>query len=370
MTAKTARSQKKRPTPKPDDAAVPLIEHLHELRKRAFYCGVSVGLVGTGAYFVQQRLVNMLLWPTHGQQFIYTSVGGGISFLFKLCIYIGIAICLPLIAYHLLRYLQPLLRFESRRFIAISSIVCGILALSGMAFGYFIGLPAALHFLLHQFSSKQIHPLLTIQEYMSFVTAYMLGSALLFQIPLVLLFINRIKPLSPRRLWHYERWVILGAFVASGLMNPTPEIVSQLALAGPIIIMYQIGIIIIWRLNRGRLYSPQIRQLVEHDGEVRAIRKEAAAKSIREPVPELEPRSVAPLQLAADPFEPVASQSAPIDSAVALPMNVSVAVASEPAAVVPAPQSAPPRRPIAEQYLLPRRRYVMDIQAPMQRAIE
>jgi sec-independent protein translocase protein TatC len=287
MKTRTTKRQKKKQSPRQHDEAAPLIEHLYELRRRVFYCVVSIAVVAIAAYFVQQHLVNALLYPAHGQQFIYTSVGGGISFLFKLCSYVGVAVSLPVIAYNILGYLQPLLRLESKRFIATASIVCGLLALAGMSFGYFVGLPAALHFLLHQFTTKQIHPLLTIQEYMSFVTAYMLGSALLFQIPLFLLFINRIRPLKPRRLWHYERWVILGAFVASGLMNPTPEIVSQLALAGPIIVMYQIGIIIIWRVNAHRARSPFVQQLIDQDSEIKANRQKIATEQLlaAEPLP-------------------------------------------------------------------------------------
>lgn len=250
MKLKKAQNQRKRQSPKSEDKALPLVEHLNELRRRIIFSVASIAVVAIGAYFVQQHIVNLLLWPAHGQQFIYTNVGGGISFLFKLCMYVGLAVCMPVIVYHLLRYLQPLLESQSNRFILLACLACGIFAAAGMAFGYFIGLPAALHFLLHQFTTKQIHPLLTIQEYLSFVIAYMFGSALLFQIPLILLFINRFKPLKPSRLWHYERWVILGAFIVSGLMNPTPEIVSQLALAGPIILMYQLGILVIWYVNR------------------------------------------------------------------------------------------------------------------------
>jgi sec-independent protein translocase protein TatC len=196
------------------------------------------------------HIVSLLLKPSHGQHFIYTSPIGGIDFLFKICIYGGIILSLPVIVYNVLRFIEPVLGGSTRRFIVWQSLACALLALLGMAFGYFLGLPAALHFLLHQFTTIQIQPLVTIQSYLSFVIVYMVGSALLFQLPLLLLFINRIRPLKPRRLLHYERWVILAAFVLAGLMNPTPNILSQLLVAGPFIIMYQLGIILIALINR------------------------------------------------------------------------------------------------------------------------
>ena len=230
----------------------PFVEHLHELRRRLYYVIISVLLWGVAIYAVQQQVVDALLRPAHGQHFIYTSVGGGVDFLFRICIYGGIIVSLPVIVYNGLRFLEPLITYNSRRFIFIGSFISGVLALVGIVFGYYIGLPAALHFLLHQFTTFQIQPLVTIQSYLHFVIVYMVGSALLFQLPLFLIFINRIKPLKPKRLLHYERWVILAAFVLAGLMNPTPNILSQLLIAGPFIVMYQVAILLIAIINRAR----------------------------------------------------------------------------------------------------------------------
>ncbi|HVW22981.1 MAG TPA: twin-arginine translocase subunit TatC [Candidatus Saccharimonadales bacterium] len=230
----------------------PFVEHLHELRRRLFFCALAVLAWGSAIYSVQMHVVDLLLKPSHGQHFIYTSPIGGIDFLFKICMYGGIVLSLPVIVYNFLRFIEPVLGHSTRSFIAWQSFACALLALGGMIFGYYIGLPAALHFLLHQFTTIQIQPLVTIQSYLSFVIVYMVGSALMFQLPLLLLFINRIKPLKPSRLLHYERWVILCAFVLAGLMNPTPNMLSQLLIAGPFIIMYQVGIVLITLVNRGQ----------------------------------------------------------------------------------------------------------------------
>ncbi|HSX00175.1 MAG TPA: twin-arginine translocase subunit TatC [Patescibacteria group bacterium] len=252
---------------------IPFVEHLIELRKRVFYVALSILLWGAAAYFVQQQLVALLLKPAHNQQFIYTSVGGGIDFLFRISLYAGIALSIPVIVFHILKYLQPLIKKDAVRFIAWGSVVSGILAIAGMAFGYFIGLPAALHFLLHQFSTSQIHPLLTIQSYMSFVTMYMLGSALLFQLPLLLVLINRIKPLKPKKLLGLERWVILIAFIGGGVMNPSPRVQDQLLLAGPMIIAYQVGVIIVWLANRGDKRTDWVNELIRKDSELQTLRR-------------------------------------------------------------------------------------------------
>jgi sec-independent protein translocase protein TatC len=228
----------------------PFIEHAYELRRRLYYIGISVIFWGGAAYAIQEHIVDILLKPARGESFIYTTPGGGIDFLFKICIYSGVIISLPIIVYNALRFIEPLITKASRRFILWGSAISGLLAIAGMFFGYFIGLPAALHFLTHQFTTVQIKPLVTIQSYLQFVIVYMVGSAMLFQLPLMLVFINRIKPLKPRRLLRYERWVILIAFILSGLMNPTPNMISQLLIAGPFILMYQVGILLVAFINK------------------------------------------------------------------------------------------------------------------------
>lgn len=231
---------------------LPLIDHIHELRRRLFYVAACVAGGAAVAYGFEHQLIALLLRPSHGQQFIYTSPIGGMNFLFSVCLDIGLVLATPIIIYQLLAFLSPLMRDATRKFILFSSGAAGLVALGGITFGYFIGLPSALHFLLHQFTTIQVKPLITIQSYMSFVALYLFGSALMFQLPLILLIINRIKPLKPSGLFKYERYLIVFAFVAAFIMNPTPNIVDQMLVVVPIIVMYQVGILLVWLVNRSR----------------------------------------------------------------------------------------------------------------------
>jgi sec-independent protein translocase protein TatC len=297
MKIKKKQTKARRTAPRSNLAAdfrQPFIEHAHELRRRIYHIVISVILSGSAVYFVQQRVVNLLLRPAHGQKFIYTSPGGGIDFLFKVCIYCGLIISTPIIVYNLLGFVSPIITKSSKKFVTRISIITTILAMAGVVFGYYVGLPAALHFLLHQFTTVQIKPLVTIQSYLNFVMAYMLGSALLFQLPIFLICINRIKPLKPSKLFHYERWVVLAAFVLAGLMNPTPNLVSQLLVAGPFILMYQIGILIIAIANRSR-YSSSVNDLIMNDLEKQRQRLSAAEQAFRVKVEELVEEKTSPL---------------------------------------------------------------------------
>ncbi|MBI1857091.1 twin-arginine translocase subunit TatC [Candidatus Saccharibacteria bacterium] len=264
------RNQRKLST-KTSPKVLPFIEHIHELRRRLFIVAASVVGFSVVGYFINEQLIQILLKPAGNQQFIYTSPGGAINFIFQICIYFGVAASIPIIVSQLLGFIEPVLRNSSKKFLVLNGLFSIILAASGMTFGYFVGLPAAMHFLTSQFTVSRIEALLTIQEYMSFVTIYLVGSALLFQIPLIMTTINRIKPLKPSGLFKIERFVIVGAFVLAAIITPTPDVFNQLLVAGPIIAIYHLGILLIWLQNR-QTSSTRIMKLLENDAKVQAER--------------------------------------------------------------------------------------------------
>jgi len=236
---------------------------------------------------------------------------------------------------------------NTRRAVAVGSIASGVLAAIGMAFGYFVGLPAAMHFLMNQFMTPQIQPLLTIQSYMSFVMVYMLGSALLLQVPLILLIINRIKPLKPQKLLSLqcERWVIVIGFVGGALMNPNPNLMAQLIVVVPIILAYQIGVLLVWLANRGRPTNEQLSKLRGQDEELRAVRLQTAQKS----------KPVQPI-LASIPVKPYPSQAIAAHTIKARP-----AVSARPSDITSAKKmsAAPSSQPITTRSTS-QRRYISD----------
>jgi sec-independent protein translocase protein TatC len=260
---------------KPEKA--PFIEHLRELRLRLIYVVGTVIIAATAAYFVQEKIVEWLLAPSHNQQFIYTSPLGGIGFLFQVCTYVGITVSIPVAFYQLLLFLAPIMSDTTRRKLVRYAVVSAFLAVIGIVCGYYIGLPAALHYLSDQFLTKQIHALFTIQEYMSFVTIYLLGSALILQVPLLLVIMNHIHRLPPRALFKAERYVIVAAFVISMVMVPTVNVINQLLIAIPIILMYQIGAGLVLLEQRRHKKPEWLHDLVVKD---QAVQSERQKRSI------------------------------------------------------------------------------------------
>lgn len=238
---KTVSAQNNQPLPT-------FLDHVHELRRRLFWVVAVVVVVSSVAYGFINPIIDALTFPLGNQRLFYLTPAGGLSFSIKLCVYVGIMVAVPLIMYHLYRFLEPLMgqwRRSAIFYVGLSSS----LAISGVLFAYFVSLPGALHFLTG-FNLDHIQAMLTVDSYLSFVLTYLLGAALLFQIPLLLLIINTMTPLKPSKLMKWQRYVIVGAFLIGAVISPTPDIMNQTFLALPIIGMYELGVGMVWMQNR------------------------------------------------------------------------------------------------------------------------
>lgn len=228
----------------------PFSEHIQELRGRLAW-SVAALLVGTTiGYLIKDQLLQVLVAPL-GQTLYYTSPGGGFSLMIQLCLGFGIVFAVPVLIFHLIRFLSPIIPSYSLRFLVIVLLSSCLLVSLGVAFAYFVSLPAALYF-LSEFSNEQIQALISTDTYMSFVTLYLAGFAVLFQLPLLLLIINSATPLPPKKLLAGTKWVILGSFIIAALITPTPDPFNQTIMAGPVVFLYLASIVPIRTINRNR----------------------------------------------------------------------------------------------------------------------
>lgn len=235
----------------------PFIEHVQEFRRRLVWSCLALLVGGSVGYYLYEWLLDLIQKPI-GQTLYYTSPTGGFNFAFKICIVFGLVFALPVISYHIFKFLEPVSKKESRLSIVAFVLWSVDLAYAGMLFGYFVSLPAALHFLT-QFGGESIQSLITADEYFSFALAYIAGFALLFQLPLIVLFLNRITPLKPSGMIKAQKFIILGSFIVAAILTPTPDPLNQLIMALPIVVLYQLSIVLVWFLNRKKpdLYPSQ-----------------------------------------------------------------------------------------------------------------
>ena len=271
MTRQTRTTKSRKKYSKSQNIAPELtfMDHVKELQGRLFAVAVAFVLVAGAAYPFFDKIVNVLLAPLgENHELVYLTPGGAFGFIIQVCMYVGLVGALPVIVYHLYKFLMPAVKPVNARRVIGYTIASFGLAMLGIAFAYFISLPAALYFLTG-FDLYHINPMLTIDSYFGFVMAYMIAGALLFQLPLVLMIIDSIKPQSPRGLMKYQQHIIVGSFVVAAIISPTPDALNQTLLAAPIIVMYQIGIVIIWfkhrRANKKTRVQEEGELLTEYD---------------------------------------------------------------------------------------------------------
>lgn len=256
--------------PASSDLPTTVMGHLNELKGRMFWVVIFFIISAAAVYPFFTQIVGFLTAPLAGEQLHYFSPAGGLSFVIKICMYLGVIGAMPVLIYQLYKFVQPVMTVRKKRILVGYTLASVVLAAAGIMFSYFIILPAAVKFLT-SFEIAGVDPMLSVDSYMSFVIAYIVAGAFLFQLPLVMLIINNITPLTPSKLLNYERYVILGAFVAGAVLSPTPDVINQLLLALPVIAMYQIGFVIIVvknKLNKNKLNASRRSQPATQSSDV------------------------------------------------------------------------------------------------------
>ena len=226
------------------------MDHVREAQGRLFMIVLAFLAVGGAAFPFFDKIVNVIVAPLgRDQELVYLTPSGAFGFMIQVCIYVGIIGALPVIIYQLYRFIMPAVEKVNMRRALGFTLASFFLAIVGIVFAYSVILPAALYFLT-SFDLYHINPMLTIDSYFSFVMTYLLAGALLFQLPLVMLMIDQIRPLKPSKLMKHQDKMLVGSFIVAAVISPTPDALNQSLLASPLVVMYQIGIIIIWAKHR------------------------------------------------------------------------------------------------------------------------
>lgn len=230
---------------------LPIAHHLQELRRRLLATVAVVIAGGVIGYLYRGELIALLQRPL-GEKLFYTSPMGSFNFVMQLCLLVGFLIALPVLTFNLLRFIEPAFQrtFGSRTVVGVITASLA-LTIAGAAFAYYVSLPAALHF-FGTVGTGSLQPLISIDQYFSFVLSYLATFAIVFQLPLLLLFVNRITPLGPGALRKWRKFVFVGAFAIAIIIPSAPDPLSQVILALPIILLYEISIALIWIANRKR----------------------------------------------------------------------------------------------------------------------
>jgi len=242
------------------EKALTLKGHLVELRRRLIWSVIAV-VITTGISFAFARQIFDFLEsraPEEGVTIIFVEVTEMIGTYMKVCLYSGIVLALPFLMYQMVMFVHPALTRQEKRYLYL--LMPGVLLFfaAGAAFGYIVFLPRALEFLLNfpwLAGPEAPAPYISIGNYISVVTRLLLAMGLIFELPLVMFFLSKIGVVSPQGLSRYRKFAIVGAFIVAAIVTPTPDPVNQTIVAIPIILLYEVGILLA-KLARRKAPAP------------------------------------------------------------------------------------------------------------------
>src|SRR4030095_3405894 len=231
-----------------EEGEMGFLEHLEELRWRVIKAviGIVIGGIIAGI-FIDYIMNDILLAPAtktvpplvlinlkpYGQLVLYMQV----------IIVCGIIISIPNIFYQLWKFIEPGLLPNERKYIYSIVFFSSFCFLAGLAFAYLVMLPTALKFFA-AFGTQSITNNIAVDEYFGFIISVMLAAGVVFELPMISFFLSKLGILTPKFMRKYRKHAIVLIFWIACILTPSPDVTSQLLLGVPLLILYEISILI------------------------------------------------------------------------------------------------------------------------------
>lgn len=225
----------------------PFLSHLEELRKRLVVCAIGVGAGFVIAYIFAERLFQLLVAPLkavmpEGDQMIFTNLPEMFFAYIKVAFIAGIMAASPLIFYQLWMFIAPGLYRKEKKMAIPFVISSTILFVGGALFGYFVVFPFGFKFFIG-FSNEYVKALPSVKQYFSFSMKLLFAFGIVFELPVIIFFLSKMGIVTPQFLSQKRKYAILLTFALAAILTP-PDVITQCMMAGPLIVLYEIGILV------------------------------------------------------------------------------------------------------------------------------
>jgi sec-independent protein translocase protein TatC len=229
-----------------EEEKIPFTSHLEELRSRLIKCFIAIGVGFAASYGFKEILFNILVRPLvkvmeQGDHLIFTGLPEAFFTYLKVSFLSGLMIASPVLLYQFWMFVAPGLYQKERRLLAPIVILSSFFFIAGALFGYFIVFPWGFKFFLG-FATESIRPLPSMKEYLAFSAKLLLAFGLVFELPMVLTFLARLGIVSVDFLKRNRKYAVLLFFAGAAILTP-PDVVTQVMMALPLMVMYELSII-------------------------------------------------------------------------------------------------------------------------------
>jgi sec-independent protein translocase protein TatC len=218
-----------------------LIGHLGELRRRLIYSAFFF-LAGAGfCYYHVEALITDMLNKAPGMEFVAIAPEELLISQIRIAFLGGVIVASPLIIMQIWMFVKPGLIVKEKRYLLLSLLVGAMFFVSGIAFAYMVILPMTLKFLAG-FEMDRISSFISFSSYLSFATNMLLSFGLVFELPIVMLLLSLFGILKVKTVVKFRKHILIIILTVAAFLTP-PDVVSQLLMAVPMLILFEIGIL-------------------------------------------------------------------------------------------------------------------------------
>ncbi|GMB02243.1 Sec-independent protein translocase protein TatC [Pelosinus sp. IPA-1] len=221
---------------------ISMLDQLQEVRIRLIKIIVAVA-VGSGiSYFYAAEILQWITVPA-GHLYYMNPAEAFFSYL-KISFFAGFLLALPVVLYQAWAFIISALKRKECTALAIVVPSSVILFFAGLAFSYYLVLPAGIIFFMG-FATENLQPMFSLSEYLSLVISFLLPFGFIFELPLLIMLLANLGIISSMFLISKRKIFLVLAFVMGAVLSPTPDVLSQTMVALPMLILYEISIMIV-----------------------------------------------------------------------------------------------------------------------------
>ncbi|MBL7184073.1 MAG: twin-arginine translocase subunit TatC [Anaerolineae bacterium] len=220
-----------------------IIEHLEELRGRLMKSAIALTVTTLFSFIFAKQFLQLLIAPMGGTLPVSSSPTTNIVVFTKVALISGVALAMPVLVYQLISFITPGLTSQEKRYLLVIVPGATLSFVVGVAFAYFVMVPTAIPF-LKGFLGDIIEPNWFIDRYISFITSLLFWVGLSFETPLLIFFLAKLGIVTPASLSRYRKYAVLVIAVLAAIITPTPDPFNMILVMLPLIILYEIGILL------------------------------------------------------------------------------------------------------------------------------
>jgi sec-independent protein translocase protein TatC len=242
-----------------DDDRMGLLDHLEELRSALIHSLIAAAAAAVLCWFWSADLLDVLIRPVSGLEALgqkgifFTAPNEAFMTRLKLSAVVGLFVVAPFIFFRVYQFVLPGLYRHERRVVTPLLIATTALFYAGVAFAFFVVIPQVVAFLLG-FGTDSLQPLIGVGPYFAFVSRLCLAFGLVFQLPLLVLFLSLIGAVNPRMLLRTWRYAVVIIAVMAAVLTP-PDVASQVMMAVPVLVLYMTSVLVSILVTRRRRAS-------------------------------------------------------------------------------------------------------------------